>query len=258
MDSRQLSEQVDEFNYILAKISKYLKMNQYVYLRAFDSWVDGYNKVAQQLNADKTITVPIFKPSPVDYSSTGKSIKIDSVKKFIKTINHQVGRLEDKIAALNKLAEKKLASAHHLERFFQRDNDGLPVELALTDNRVFVASPEGKSDLKLFQQGVKPALEALDCSFFHANRLLLDDTALCKLCQELYSCQVAIFNLAGQASNVMLALGLTYGIGKPVIILQPQNDAALGELNNEGYLRYAGAADIKENLSAILPQLLKG
>jgi hypothetical protein len=257
MDVEQLSTLVDEFNYILAKISKYLKNNQYVYLRAFDSWKDSYNNAAAQLNADKTVTVPIFKLTPVDFSSTGKSIKMASVGKFVKTINHQVARLQDKIEALNREAEQQRSQRHPLERFFHRTSDGKPIIPPSVEQRIFVSIPAGEDELKFFWQGIQPALETQGLSFFRADRPLSDDAALSELCQELHSCRLAILNLSGMAPNVMLALGLAYGIGKPVIILQSQDDVALGEQHNNGYLRYAGADDLKKALGAMLLQLLK-
>ena len=257
MEIEQISELLAEFNFILAKISKYLKNNQYVYLRVFNSWHEGYNAVAKRLNADKTISVPIFKLSPIDYSPTGKSIKMASVERFVKTINHQIIRLEDKIEEQLKAAEEKQVTKHPLESFFHRNAEGMSVEPVLANKRIFVAIPCGENELKLFWQGIQPALETQGLSFFRANRALLDDVALCELCQELYSCRLAIFNLSGQSPNVMLALGLAYGIGKPVIILQQQADTPLGEMNNEGYIRYSGAANLKASLRTMLPQLLK-
>ena len=256
MDVAQLAEQIEEFNYLLGKISKYLKNNQYVYLRAFDSWKDGYNQLAARLNADKTVTVPVFKLSPFDYSPTGKSIKMASVEKFVRTINHQVIRLSDKIEELNRAAAEQLIPPHPLARFFHRDSEGKPVEPPQAENRVFVAIPAGEAELKLFWQGIQPALETQGLSFFRSDRPLLDDAALCELCQELHSCRLAIFSMSGQAPNVMLALGLAYGVGKPVVILQQQSDALLGEMSNNGYVRYAGADDLKNSLRALLPQLL--
>jgi len=257
MDVAQLAKLVDEFDYILSRISKYLKNNQYVYLRAFDSWKDSYNEAAAQLNADKTITVPIFKLSPIDYSPTRKSIKMASVEKFVKTINHQVVRLQDKIDELNKTAEQQIIRKYPLERFFHRTCDGIPIIPPPAEQRIFIAIPPGDADLKLFWQGIQPALETHGLSFFRADRSLPDDAAFCELCQELHSCRLAIFNLSGQAPNVMLALGLAYGIDKPLIILQPQNSVPLGEQYNDGYLYYSEADDLKKALTVILSRLLK-
>ena len=252
MDISQLTDLVDKFHYIQAKISKYLKNNQYVYLRVFESWQESYNSLAKQLNADKTLTVPTFKLGPFDYSPSGKSIKKTSVEKFYKTINHQVIRLEEKLEALNKAVEEKLIASRPLEKFFQRDADGALIKPLQSDSRVFVAIPAGDADQELFTQGIQPALESQGFSFFKTNRARLDDLALCEIAQELYACRLAIFNLTDQTPNVMLALGLAYGIGKPVIILQHQTEVTLGEVNNDGYIRYDTEQDLETSLRAVL------
>lgn len=257
MNVAELSAVVDELNYILGKISKYLKNNQYVYLRAFDSWLDGYNLIAARLNAERTVSVPVFRLSPIDYSPTGKSIKQECVTKFVKTISHQVARLEEKISQLQAAAAEKRSRVQSLERFFHRDADGRPVEPAAADKRAFIAIPAGEAGLKTFWQGVQPALETRGLSFFLADRAQLDDAALCELCQELYSCRLAICDLTGQAANVMLALGLAYGIGKPVIVVQQQDEPPLGAVANNGFIRYAGTAEFKTALGAALPPLLQ-
>ncbi|HEY5673334.1 MAG TPA: hypothetical protein VIR78_06510 [Malonomonas sp.] len=257
MDTAQLTELLDEFNYLLGRVSKYLKNNQYVYLRAFDSWNDSYNSLAERLNADRTLSVPRFKTSAVDYSPSGKSIKLASVEKFVKMINHQISRLEEKIESLNKATEIKHAAFQALQQFFHRDADDLPVVPPLADKRIFIAIPAGDTELQLFWQGIQPALETQGLSFFRADREQLDDAALCEICQQLYSCRLAIINLSGQAANVMFTLGLAYATGKPLVLLQQREDAPLGETSNTSYLRYTGAADLKASLRALLPTLLK-
>ncbi len=256
MDIAQLTEVVGEFNYLLARISKYLKNNQYVYQRAFSSWLESYSQAAERLNADQTLRIPSFKLSPIDYSASGKSINKASVEKFVKTISHQIIRLEDKIEELNKAAEQSFIPTHPLEKFFHRDVHGNSIEPPQAKKRVFVAIPAGEDSQQLFWRGIQPALETQGLSFFRADRPLLDDAALCELAQELHSCRLAILDISGQAASVMLALGLAYGIDKPAIILQQQDEPRLGEINNTAYLPYTGAAEIKATLSAMLPQLL--
>lgn len=256
MDIAALSKQIDDLNYLLARIRKYLKNNQYVYLRAFDSWLESYNQTATHLNAENVISIPVFKLNPIDYSPSGKSIRQECVEKFVRTISHQVNRLEDEIDDLQKTANDKMLHTSPLAAFFHHNSQGAAVAPPAADQRVFVAIPAGEADLKLFWKGIQPALETQGLSFFRADRPLLDDNQLCELCQELHSCRLAIFNLSGQAPNVMLALGLAYGIGKPTIILQPQNDTTLGEISNNGYIRYSAADDLKTSLRNLLPQRL--
>jgi hypothetical protein len=256
MDSQQYDEPIEELDYLLGRISKYLKNNQYVYLRAFVAWQETYNVLATRLNGNKVLSVPLFKLGPIDYSPSGKSIKMTSVDKFVKTIRHQVTRLQERREELQRETAAKLILAPPLEQFFHRNAEGQPLEPPLTEKRVFVAIPAGEAELRLFWQGIQPALETQGLSFFRADRPLLDDAALSEICRELSSCRLAIFNLAGQAANVLLALGLAYGIGKALVILQPQDEIALGAAVNSGYLRYSGAADLKSALRTLLPQLL--
>lgn len=256
MTSTELTQAVEDLNYLSARISKYLKNNQYVYLRAFDSWQESYNQIAGELNSRKLLSAPLFTLSIRDYSPSGKSVKQDSVGKFCKTISHLLARLEDKISVLEQARKEQQAKTAALEVFFPRDGEGKPIVPPSAENRVFVSIPAGEADLQLFWQGIQPALEMQGLSFFRADRPLLDDVALCELCQELHSCRLAIFNLSGQAPHVMLALGLAYGIAKQVVILQQQDGASLGALGNHGYLRYSNPDEIKTALSAVLPKLL--
>ena len=252
MDIAEFTQLVDDFNYLLARISKYLKNNQYVYLRAFHSWQDCYNLAAERLNSDKTIRVPFFKLTPIDYSPSGKTVKQECVGKFVKTVSHQVSRLEEKINALKMAAADKLVRKSPLERFFHRGHEGLPIEPLAADKRIFVAIPAGEIALHTFWQGIQPALETQGLSFFLADHPVFDDAGLCEFGQELHSCRLAICNISGQAANVMLALGLAYGAGKPVIIVQQQDEATLGALAGNGYVHYTGTADLKTSLSSVL------
>ncbi len=257
MDTSKISIQVDELTYLLARVSKYQKNNQYIYLRAFESWQESYNLIATRMNAEKTISIPAFKLNPSDYSPSGKSIKQQSLEKFVKTINHQVNRLEEKIDELNIAAEEKLKQTSPLALFFHHTSDGISMTPPLAEHRVFVAIPAGELDLKLFWKGIQPALETQGLSFFRADRSLVDDTYLCELCQELHSCRLAIFNLSGQAPNVMLALGLAYGIGKPMIIVQHTHEVTLGDMNTNGHVRYTGADDLMTSLRVLLQRLIQ-
>jgi hypothetical protein len=256
MNVEQLSELVGEFNYLLARISRYLKNNQYVYLRAFNSWLESYNDAAKRLNADGTIRVPIFKLSPIDYSSSGKSIRQASVEKFVKTINQQIVRLEEKIFALSQPTEDD-SDPPPLAKFFPRDADGFHLEPPRTEQHILVVIPPGADKRNLFHGGIQPALEDQGRTSICIDQPVQDDAALCELCQAIHSCRLAIFDLTGQAANVMLALGLAHGSGKPVVILQQQSEEPLGAIHSVGHLRYASAANLKTRLGTLLREKLK-
>lgn len=256
MTRQELSEFIEEFQYILARISKYLKDNQYVYLRPFASWQDSYNAAAARLNADKTIRVPLFKLGPVDYSPTGKSIKMTGVERLVKTLRHQINRLTEKIEEMHQAAERELAKRHPLDKFFLRQADGRLLEPQVRDNLVFVAIPAGDAALLRFQQALVPALKEHHLSFFLAHLSRLDDAVLAELCQSLYACRLAIFDIDDQSAGVMLPLGLAFAIGKPVLILQPRQYTAFGALNSCGFLRYGENEDLGRQFQDMLPTCL--
>jgi hypothetical protein len=254
MDAAELRQLADDFNYLLGRISKYLKNNQYIYLRPFQSWQDNYHQIAGRLNANGAVRVPEFKLTPADFSPSGKSIRQECLDRFTRTLGHQVGRLEDRIRQLEAAAAEKLARRSPLERFFHRDSNGQPIEPPPAEKRILVAVPCGEPSLHTFWQGIQPALETQGLSFFLVDRPIVDDAALCLLCQELHSCGLAICDLSGQATHVMLALGLACGTGKKLVILQQQGEAPLGLPAGHGHIRYTNAAELKTALTALLAQ----
>ncbi|NCO53118.1 MAG: hypothetical protein GW875_13610 [Deltaproteobacteria bacterium] len=257
MDRQELSEFIEEFEYILGRIRKYLKDNQYVYLRPFASWQDSYNTAAARLNADKTIKVPIFKLGPVDYSPTGKSIKMTGVDRLVKTLRHQISRLAEKIEEMHQAAERELAKRHPLDKFFLRQADGSLLQPQLRDDLVFVAIPPGEAAQLRFRDALVPALRGHDLTFFLAHLSRLDDALLAELCQTLYACRLAVFDLTDQSAGVMLILGMAFAIGKPVLIVQPQQEAAFGALNTCGFIRYTENEDLGRQFQSILGTCLR-
>lgn len=255
MTASELAALIDEFEYILAKISKHLKNNQYVYLRVFDSWAEGYNGIATRLNNDGTIRVPVFKLSPTDYSPSGKSIKEECIKRFVKTITHQVSRLEDKINELNSIDDIRLSS-NSLERFFLGNKDKQALETAMVEEHIMVVLPAEKSARKINHDVIKSALDTFNLPANFNNYTELDDDSLSQMCRDLHYSRLVIIDIAGQSANVMLALGLTYGSGKPVVILQPESETEFGKEYSSGHLKYSESTDIRAGLEAILSELL--
>ncbi len=255
MTASELAALIEEFEYILAKISKHLKNNQYVYLRVFDSWAEGYNSIATRLNDDGTIRVPLFKLSPIDYSTSGKSIKEECIKRFVKTITCQVSRLEDKINELNSVDDKRLSTSS-LERFFPGKNDTQPLERAMVEEHVMVVLPAEKSERKINHDVIKSALDTFSLPASLNNHAELDDDSLSQMCRDLHHSRLVIIDISGHSANAMLALGLAYGSGKPVVILQPESETEFGKAYSLGHLKYSQDTDIRAALEAILSELL--
>ncbi len=254
MTSEKITAKIEALDYLLGKVSRYLKNNQYVYLRAFTSWKDGYNEIATELNTENILRVPIFKLGPADFSPTGKSIKMATVDKFVKTVRHQINRLEEKASELAEKEQQISALPPLLERYItcdDRRDSGCPPG----DNKqIFVALPAGDKALKRYQQGIYPVLEAWKQKVFLANQPLINEEDLGEICRQLYLSQQAVFDLAGQASHVMFALGLAYGLGKQVLVLQPQGEQPITAEETKNHCAYTGPDNLRQKLDLLIAE----
>jgi aldehyde:ferredoxin oxidoreductase len=66
MNTTMISIQVDESNYLLARVRKYHKNNQYIYLRAFDFGLRGEDDSLPPRWFDESIAVGPFKGEKID------------------------------------------------------------------------------------------------------------------------------------------------------------------------------------------------
>lgn len=71
---------------------------------------------------------------------------------------------------------------------------------------------------------------------------------MCKICRELQSCGLAIFNISDLNPNVMLELGLAYGMGKPVIIVKDSKTKIITDIGGIEYIEYTHAHDLQQKL----------
>ncbi|ORJ59318.1 hypothetical protein [Geothermobacter hydrogeniphilus] len=255
-DRQQLSGYIEQLSYILGKIRHYRKQNQYVYPRPFASWNKGYNRLVEDLQAAQVLSAPPFKLTDADFSPSGKSIRPETVDKLVRTIRQQIVHLEEKLEELTRKAVEKAAGPHPLERFFSRDREGRPIEPPAEDDLALVVVPAGTAGEQLFRRGIQPALEARGFRCFRAEGFLADSNGFAELCRRLHACRLVILDLAGCSPEVMLALGLACGCGKPLIQLQQPGEASAVVPVGSALLPYDDAATVAEELEAMLTKVL--
>ena len=126
----------------------------------------------------------------------------------------------------------------------------------MVEGHVTVVLPAEKSERKINHDVIKSALDTFNLPASLCNHAELDDDSLSQMCRDLHYSRLVIIDIAGQSANVMLALGLAYGSGKPVIILQPESETEFGKAYSAGHLKYSESTDIRSGLEAILSELL--
>jgi len=71
---------------------------------------------------------------------------------------------------------------------------------------------------------------------------------MCKICEEMQICKYLIFNVSGLNPNVMLELGLSYGLGKNTIIVKDKETRMISDISNIEYIEYSHAGELNEKL----------
>ena len=61
-------------------------------------------------------------------------------------------------------------------------------------------------------------------------------------------CKYLIFNISGLNPNVMLELGLSYGLGKETIIIKDKETENISDIANAEYIEYSHAGELQKKL----------
>ncbi len=254
MDRKQLTGLIGELGHILGVISRYRKQNQYVYLRPFESWRNGYNRIARLLT-EAGLPVPPFELGADDYSPSGKSIRGDTVDRLVQTLQGLIADLEARVEALTCALEAKLAARHPLVAYFPRDDDGTPREPAPEPNLALVVLPSGEAGETLWREVIAPELAAAGLDGFPVRGLPADEQAFAEYARRLCACRLVLCALAGRDPEVLYLLGLARGLGRPLLVLQPRDVPAIAGMG-DAVVGYGAGDDLRPLLRQALSDRL--
>ena len=115
-------------------------------------------------------------------------------------------------------------------------------------NKVFIAMPFSDDYVDSYLYGIVPALNAAGFQHYKADEEITCKDIMCKICEQIQACRMAIINISGLNPNVMLELGLAYGLGKPVYIVKDKATKAISDLGSIEYIEYSHATDLRNKL----------
>jgi predicted nucleotide-binding protein len=72
---------------------------------------------------------------------------------------------------------------------------------------------------------------------------------MCKICEQMQISKYLIFNISGLNPNVMLELGLSYGLGKETIIIKDKKTKSISDLGSNEYIEYSHAGELQQKLT---------
>lgn len=252
--TQQLESVVYELEQLYIKIQNYieerLSSEGYVYADTYRGWVSEYNQTIQKYNGITSANLSLKKVSDYELSSTLKTVRTDSAKSFEKSLKV----LAEKIKADIKLGKNKADGIppHQMRVCFKTGAKGCPLNPTERKSKVFIAMSFSDEYKDSYEYGVKLVLEQKGLLPYKADAEISNRDIMCKICEQIQLCGIVIANISGLNSNVMLELGLAYGLGKQVIVIKDKKTTTVSDLGSIEYIEYAHAGELQQKLNAIL------
>lgn len=254
MDINSVQALSFEIKNLYDKAKIYSDNNEYVYTNVYKSWVIEYNHLLDKYNALVNLNITHMSYNTHDLSSTQKTARSATIEYFLNVLTGLIEKIQSDIESERlKMAEKKIAP-HQMRKCFKLDISGCPINPQYQRNKIFIAMPFSAEYLDSYNYGIVPALNALGYEHYKADNKITNKDIMCKICQQIQACKMAIINISGLNPNVMLEQGLVYGLGKPVIIIKDKNTNAISDLGSIEYIEYSHAGDLRNKLLKALDQ----
>ena len=252
MKVEQLQAVALEFTQLLTKVTNHIddkkKTEGYIYPSIYKGWVSEYNSLIKKYNSITSANLSIRNVADYEFSSSKKTIRLDNVISFADAIKILVDRLDKDISA----ESDKEASipTHQMRVCFKTRAKRCPINPQLKPKKVFIAMPFSPDYIDSYEYGIKIALDQSGIEHYKADKEISNKDIMCKVCEQIQSCGKVIANISGLNPNVMLELGLAYGLGKDVIVIKDKKTTTISDLGSIEYIEYEHAGDLQKKLIA--------
>ena len=238
----------EELNKLQREVNDYAKYNEYFNTIPMQTYMKRYNSFLVKYKNLKGIPLETLSIYEYEYSSTKKTVNINCINRVNATINSTLNIMKKiKDIEMNKTVAPSTAN-HQMRKCLKTGVDGCPKKPNLVRNSVFVGMPFNHNHVDSYEFGIKSALEASAMSHFKADDRIENRDIMCKICEEIQKAEYLIFNISDLNPNVMLELGLSYGLGKETILVKHKDSNNISDLSNTEYLEYAHAVDLRNKL----------
>jgi len=159
----------------------------------------------------------------------------------------------------------KVEDAYRTFRQFRCFKTGSPGcshgDLEIKPNQAFVAMPFSASAASLkmsdaYKLGIKPALRSAKYKSLRADEVFEGPDILCNICKQIQESPLCIVDVSNWNPNVLLELGMMYGMGKRVILLKYReaNTVVPSDLRGMLYIEYDSVGSLKDKLKQRLKE----
>lgn len=237
-------------NKILMHIADRISAEGYVYADTYRGWTTEYNRIIKKYNDLTGANLSMRSVQDYELSSTHKTVRTDVARAFAQSIKELADTVNSEMQA--EQSKDAPIPAHQMRVCFKTGVRGCPLHPPEDKNKVFVAMPFSDDYRDSYEYGIKIVLEQLGINYFKADNEISNKDIMCKICCEIQSCSRVIANISGLNPNVMLELGLAYGLGKKVIIIKDKKTVSISDLGSIEYIEYSHAGELQQKLPRAL------
>lgn len=250
----QLKSITVELGQLLIKTQNHIKERTsndgYIYRETYSGWINEYNHIIKKYNNLTSANLAYKNVSEYELSTTKKTVQTDAAKSFALAVKDLTERIEADIETeQNKETPIPL---HQMRRCFKLDKKGCPLNPMEKKNKIFVAMPFNDAYKDSYEYAIKIVLNQTGNEHYKADNEISNKDVMCKICREIQICGKMIANISGHNPNVMLELGLAYGLGKEVIVIKDKNTTTISDLGSIEYIEYSHAGELQQKLYEIL------
>jgi hypothetical protein len=183
-----------------------------------------------------------------EYSQSGKTVREGVIERYKTTLTATKDTVEQMLEEEKSKKDSNQIPSHQIRKCLKTGVVGCPKNPILRKDQVFVGMPFDDGYKDSYDYGIKLALDSLYLKPYKANNEISNQDIMCKVCMEMQSSKYLLFNISGLNPNVMLELGLSYGLGKETIIIKDKVTKNISDIASIEYIEYSHATELREKL----------
>jgi len=230
------------------EIDSYKSNNDYFYSNVMEQYSARYNLLLKKYHKSTGIPLEHFKIYDYELSNSRKTVRDDAVERFKINVAITKKLVDEQIEEERKKEVSKAIPLHQMRKCLKTGSEGCPKNPTLQWNKVFVGMPYDDKYLDSYKYGIEIALKARGLESYRADNTISNIDIMCKICEQMQICKYLIFNISGLNPNVMLELGLSYGLGKETIIIKDKETENISDIANTEYIEYSHAGELQMKL----------
>lgn len=244
-----LNHSIMEIANLDKEINHYIKNNEYLYTNTVEAFASRFNRIVDKYHEAIGLRLERFAFFEYEYSESRKTVRNSGIDRLKISLNSVQELLQREVYSENERAQLKEIPSHQMRKCLKTGAKGCPLNPQLDNRKVFVGMSFADKYLDSYTYGIKMALETIGFTSYRADNEIQNKDIMCKICLEMQTSKYLLFNISGLNPNVMLELGLSYGLGKETIVVKDKETINISDIASIEYIEYAHAVDLQQKLT---------